>query len=76
MVLVRRANVELDIDNEDIDYYLSLGYSLMDASGNVLKKGKPMDSNQLQADYLEALEKIKELEEKIASLSAKKSKKQ
>lgn len=67
-VKVRRANVILRIRESQVDQYLSMGYSLVDDNGNVLKEATKMDADSLFRLHIQDLEKIKSLEKEVASL--------
>ena len=60
MATVQKANVVLDIPDEEIDQYLELGYRVIDESGRVVKKMVPHDLPFLQKYYLETEKKIVE----------------
>lgn len=68
MATVQRANVVLDIPDEEIDQYLELGYRVIDESGRVVKKMVLHDLPFLQKYYLETEKKIVELEAKVKAL--------
>ena len=76
MAKIRRANVTLDVDDTQVEYYLNLGYNLIDDKGNILKRSMSNDVNTLQHELTEALKKISQLEKQIAELTdeAQKSK--
>lgn len=70
MVTIRRANVVLDIKDDQIDYYVNKGYDVIDANGGVIKKSTPKDVHSLTAAYNDHLVQIAELQEKIKKLEA------
>lgn len=75
MLQVQRANVVLDIVDEDLGYYMSLGYNLIDAQGNIVKKAVPSDIGELRTAFVQHQAKIAELEAQIEKLTKKASKK-
>lgn len=70
MVNVRRANVLLTIPEDDLNKYMSQGYSLVDGRGNIIKESIPNDLVQLQKAYTEHTEIIKQKDSEIADLRA------
>lgn len=74
-MIVQRANVILQIDDNSAQKYLNLGYNVIDEKGQVLKEAIPSDVGTLRKCYVEHLNKIAELEAKIAKLESKSSKK-
>lgn len=68
MTLVRRANVVLEVKDDAVDRMLSQGYSVIDASGKVLKRSTVKDVNNLTAIIKEQEAQIKALEDKCAKL--------
>lgn len=47
-IKVQRANIELDINPEDREYYIKQGYSVVDDYGNVIEAAVPNDANTLK----------------------------
>lgn len=80
MVRVQRANVVLDIEDDDslIQKYLDKGYDVLDKHGKVVKRAMPFEVGALQAlvtEHERTIEKLKaELEESKAELEELKSK--
>lgn len=74
MARIRRANVILDIKDDQIDYYVNQGYDVIDANGGVIKKSTPRDVYSLTAAYNDHLVQIAELQEKINELEAENKK--
>ena len=70
MARVERGNVVLHIDDNEVDYYLRLGYNLTNELGRVITDAVPHDTTALQNAYVESQKKITELEETIAELTA------
>ena len=72
MAKIRRGNVVLRVSDEAdvIKHYLQLGYDLVDESGAVLQKAVPTDLGMLQKAYAEHLQRIAELEDTVAKLTA------
>lgn len=88
MVLVRRGNVELEVNEDFLEQYLNKGFDLVDSgTGKVVKKGTANNFSSLQLAYVELnkdyqstlIEKqklqaeIKELQKKVEQLSKKNS---
>lgn len=71
-VRVERGNVVLKVEEYEVQRYMSLGYSVTDEYGKVLKAAVPTNLGQLQLFYVQATKKIAELEAKIAELEASK----
>lgn len=72
MVAVQRYNVILEIDDEELDKYMSLGYNQIDINtGEILHEAIPTDVNVLKLKYQEHKEKIAELEQQVKDLTAK-----
>ena len=70
-MIVQRANVILHIDDDSAQKYLNLGYNVIDEKGKVLKEAIPSDIGTLRKCYVEHLNKIAELEAKLAGLQSK-----
>lgn len=70
MVRVERGNVVLRVDEADIQYYLNQGYNLTDETGTILQRAIPTNLGELQTYYVKSTEKIAELEDTIAKLTA------
>ena len=67
-MIVQRANVILRIDDDSAQKYLNLGYNVIDEKGKVLQEAIPSDVGTLRKCYVEHLNKIAELEAKLAGL--------
>lgn len=66
MVTIRRANVVLDVKDDQVDYYVNQGYDVIDSTnGGVIKKSTPKDVSTLTKAYHDHIEKIEQLEAKI-----------
>lgn len=74
MIRVERGNVILDIKPENLDYYMSLGYSQVDDKGNVIKKAIPTTIEELRKAYIENQETIEKLQFEIKKLTKKSTK--
>ena len=70
MVKVKRANVILTIEEDQIDKYIEKGYSVLDQNGNVVKAGAPKDVGALQALLQEKDVEIANLKKEIERLKA------
>jgi len=72
MIRVSRANVVLDVEDDEKEKYLALGYDIYDLNNKLIQKTLPTDLGVLQKAYVENKAKIKELEAEIAKLKAEK----
>lgn len=72
-IFVQRANVVLQISEQQVDYYLSQGYSIINENGEVIQASVPKDLGTLQKAYVEHLREIEELKKQLDELSAQKS---
>lgn len=52
MLLVKRANVLLEIEDEDKKYYMDQGYSVIDENGNIVEEALSSDVATLQKEVL------------------------
>lgn len=68
MAIVRRRNEVLQIKDNLIDYYVTIGYDVIDEKGTVLKKAVPTDNAQLKAEYSRQRAEIESLKAKITDL--------
>ena len=71
-VRVEKGNVVLDVEDYELQHYLSLGYNQTDEFGNIIAEAIPTDLGKLRALYIEQKKKIEELEAAIAKLTANK----
>lgn len=67
-VTVQRANVILQISEEQLDYYLTQGYNVIDSKGNVIKASVPKDLGTLQKAFVDNQAEIERLKKQIAEL--------
>ena len=70
MATVKRANVILTIEDEEIDKYYEKGYSVIDDFGNVLKASAPTEVGALQKALHDAEVEIADLKKQIEKLKA------
>lgn len=70
MARVQRRNVILDVDDAQVEYYVGIGYDVIDASGKVLKATVPQDIATLQKAYRDHISEIAGLKTKISDLEA------
>ena len=68
MALVKRGNVELEINEAYLTSYLSKGFDQVDTNGKVLKKGTPNDMNSLRLAYADAHKQVSLLQKENADL--------
>ena len=71
IIQVRRANVILDVPEEQKGEYLAKGFDVIDAQGRVIERTTPNDINTLKKAYAELTEKVKALEEENKQLKEK-----
>lgn len=70
MITVRRANVLLDVSEDQKDEYLAKGFDVIDKDGNVVTEATVTnDVSTLHKKLAEAQEKIKILEEENKRLN-------
>ena len=62
MALVKRGNVELEINEAYLNSYLAKGYDLVDEKGKVISKGTPNEMNALKLAYADAQRLITNLQ--------------
>lgn len=70
MATIRRANVILDIKDDQIDYYVNQGFDVIDANGGVITKSTPRDVNALTDAYHKHTAEIEALQEENKQLKA------
>lgn len=63
MVLVKRANVVLNVPVGQKDEYISKGFDVINANGQVIEAAAPKDAAALSVQNQKLQEKIKALEE-------------
>ncbi len=68
MARIQRANVLLDVKDDEVGYYLNLGYNLLDEHGNVVKESVPTDIHTLQKHFVDSKKQIADLQDEIAKL--------
>lgn len=71
MVRVERGNTVLDIEPENTEYYLSLGFDVLDDKGKVIKKAIPTSMEALRKAYIDNTAEIEKLRAEIAKLKRK-----
>ncbi len=67
-IQVRRANVILEVPDEQKDEYLAKGFDVIGPNGKVIEKSIPNDPNSLKKAYTELSDKVKALEEENRQL--------
>jgi len=60
-IIVRRANVVLEVPADEKSSYISQGYSVLDAAGNVIEEALPNDVNTLRIMVSKLQKEIAEL---------------
>lgn len=68
MITIQRGNVVLDIKEQDKDYYIDLGYDVIDEKGNVIEKSLPKNVGLLTKMYREATAEIEVYKKQIDDL--------
>lgn len=68
MATIQRYNTVLDVEDSEVEYYLNLGYSLIDNKGNVVKKAMSNDVHTLQKELVDANNTITSLKAEIDAL--------
>lgn len=69
-ILVRRANVVIEVNPEDKQFYMDNGYSVVDKFGEVVESAMPVDPNALKVQIGELTKKLEEANKTIAKLKA------
>lgn len=67
-MLVRRANVVLEVEDYEVEKFYKQGYDVLDANGSILKKAVPTSVGALQKEYRQHIEEIKTLKAQIETL--------
>jgi regulator of replication initiation timing len=76
MAFVQRANVILEVADDDIQYYYQKGYNQIDEkTGKVILEAIPTDISVLRAKYMEHLKEIEELQAENEDLKKQLNKK-
>lgn len=70
MAKVQRANVVLDVSDDDIELYMAKGFNLLDETGKVIRKSIPNDVGELKIAYTAHIKQIAELEQKVKELTS------
>lgn len=68
MAIVQRANVVLEVSDEDISKYLAKGFRQLDKSGHIIQEPSLNDVTSLKTAYLNSQQEIKSLKDKLAKL--------
>lgn len=72
-ITVRRANVELNINEDQKAYYLSKGYAVINDMGDVVEEPTINDVGTLQRRIVELTKENEELRKQLAEVGAKKT---
>ena len=75
MATVQRMNVILDVPDDEVDYYMTSGYSVIDGNGKVIKETMPTDVATLQKCYRDHVAEIEKLKAEITKLKSESEKK-
>lgn len=67
-VKVRRANVILRVNENQVDAYLAKGFGLLNDEGHIVKTAVPTDIQSLQKAYRTHVAKIQKLEAELDAL--------
>ena len=68
IIQVRRANVILDVPEEQQEEYLAKGFDVIGADGKVLVKTVPNDINSLKKSYTELLSEFEAMKKENEEL--------
>lgn len=71
MAKVRRANVVLEVKDDQLERFVDMGYDVIDDAGNVIQKSVPTDIGTLTKAYMEHEAEIEKLKAELAELKAK-----
>ena len=70
MTTIRRFNTVLTVNDSEVDYYVNLGYDVIDDKGNVVRKSMSNDVKTLQHELRDSWNEVAKLEKEIAELKA------
>ena len=70
MATIRRYNVVLNVPDSEVDYYVNLGYDVIDDKGDVVQKSMSNDVRTLQHELTESRKQVEELKKENAKLTA------
>lgn len=70
MVRIERGNVVLRVKEEEVQYYLNLGYNVTDEQGNILKAAIPINLGVLQKAFIDNQKTIETLNTQVANLTS------
>lgn len=70
IVTVKRANVILHVNKDQLKYYMDQGYDLINDNGDVIESSIPRDLGTLQKAYVEHEAQLKKLQEDNNALIA------
>ena len=68
MAKLRRFNSILTVDDSQVNYYVNLGYDVIDDKGSVIRKAIPNDVHTLQKELRDATATIEQLKAENAKL--------
>ena len=68
MAKLRRFNSILTVDDSQVNYYVNLGYDVIDDKGSVIRKAIPNDVHTLQKELRDATATIEQLKVENAKL--------
>lgn len=72
MAFIQRANVILEVKDDQVERFLDQGYDVVDETGNVIQKSVPQDLGTLRKAYLDNMAEIDALKVEIKKLKASK----
>ena len=70
MVTVKRANVILEVEDDEVEKYNEKGYSVLDKYGNVIKAGAPKEMGALQKALQDSEAEVAMLTQEVERLKA------
>lgn len=68
MTMVQRANVVLEVPDNEIEKYLNQGYNVLNPDGTVAQSAVPRDITTLQRAFVDNSNTIKALKAEIENL--------
>lgn len=71
MAYIQKANVVLRVKDSEVEYYLNLGYNLIDEQGKIIREAIPNDIHVLQKHFIESKKTIDDLKKEVVELKAK-----
>jgi len=70
MIYAEKGNRVRQINENDVDRYVELGYKITDGNGTLIKNCVPTDVAELKLAYVEHVKQIEELKALVLSLQS------